>query len=158
MSRLLPAALIAAIALAPLPALAGTSEDAFLSRLIGVWSGTGKLTGGEASDISCRSTVRQRTEGINFSVKCDVPEFGAQSFSGAVSYNDDEKRYEAKSQGGEITVGTQSGNAVIFNAKMKGVAVGTSVMKLTSSRITVDTEVKRPGSPDLIKSHLELTK
>ena len=92
-------------------------------------------------------------------MKCDVPEFGAQVFSGTVSYNDAEKRYEAKSPAGEVTIGTKKGNAVIFNAKMKGIAVGTSVMKLTTSRITVDTNVKRPGSSSGdIKSHMELTK
>jgi hypothetical protein len=42
---------------------------------------------------------------------------------------------------------------------MKGIAVGTSVMKLTSSKISVDTTVKRPGSDEgEIKSRLELTK
>ena len=141
MSRLISIAVIAALALTPLPAFAGASEDAFLARLVGVWTGKGTLSGGETGEIDCRSTIRNRSDGINFSVKCDVPEFGAQSFSGAVSYNDAEGRYEAKSPSGEVTIGTKSGNAVIFNAKMKGIAVGTSVMKLTTSRIVVDTNV-----------------
>ena len=47
---------------------------------------------------------------------------------------------------------------VVFEGKMKGIAVGTSVMKLTTSRIVVDTNVKRPGSNAEIKSHLELKK
>lgn len=158
MSRFLSIAVVAALALTPVPAFAGASEDAFLARLVGVWTGKGTLTGGETGEINCRSTIRNRSDGINFSVKCDVPEFGAQSFSGAVSYNDAEGRYEAKSPSGEVTIGTKSGNAVIFNAKMKGIAVGTSVMKLTTSRITVDTNVKRPGSSAEIKSHLVLTK
>jgi hypothetical protein len=158
MSRLASTLLAAALVLTPLPALAGASEDAFLARLVGVWNGKGTFSGSEEGEVTCRSTVRQRSEGINFSSKCDVPEFGAQSFSAVVSYNDAEGRYEAKSQGGEITIGTKSGNAVIFNAKLKGMAVGTSVMKMTSSRIVVDTNVKRPGSSDQIKSHIELTK
>lgn len=158
MSRFVSIAVAATLALMPLPALAGASEDAFLARLVGMWSGKGTLTGGETGEIDCRATVRNRSDGINFSVKCDVPEFGAQNFSGAVSYNDAEGRYEAKSPSGEVTVGTKSGNAVVFNARMKGIAVGTSVMKLTTSRIVVDTNVKRPGSNAEIKSHLELTK
>jgi hypothetical protein len=158
MSRLVSIVVAAALVLTPLPALAGASEDAFLARLVGIWTGKGKLTGGETGEINCRSTIRNRSDGINFSVKCDVPEFGPQNFSGAVSYNDAEGRYEAKSPSGEVTIGTKSGNAVIFNAKMKGIAVGTSVMKLTASRIVVDTNVKRPGSDAEIKSHLELTK
>lgn len=158
MSRLVSIAVALALALTPLPALAGASENAFLGRLVGIWNGKGTLTGGETGELSCRATIRQRSEGINFSVKCDVPEFGAQNFSGIVSYNDAAGRYEATSPGGEVTVGTKSGNAVVFNAKLKGIAIGTSVMKLTPSRIVVDTNVKRPGSSAEIKSHLELTK
>jgi hypothetical protein len=158
MSRLIAALAVATLALSPLPAFAGASEDAFLAKLVGTWSGKGTLSGAETGQINCRSTIRNRSDGINFSVKCDVPEFGAQSFSGAVSYNDAEGRYEAKSPGGEVTIGKKSGNAVIFTGKMKGIAVGTSVMKLTTTRITVDTKVKRPGSTGDINSHLELTK
>ncbi len=159
MSRLLPSLVAAALVLSPLPVLAGASEDAFLARLVGTWSGKGTLTGAETGTIDCKSTIRNRSDGINFSVQCDVPEFGAQRFSGAVSYNDAEGRYEAKSAGGEVTIGTKSGNAVIFTAKMKGMATGTSVMKLTTTRIVVDTNVKRPGvSSGEIKSHMELTK
>jgi hypothetical protein len=159
MSRLLPVLAAAALVLTPLPAFAGASEDAFLGRLVGIWAGKGTLTGAETGEIVCKSTIRNRTDGINFSVQCDVPEFGTQRFSGAVSYNDAEGRYEAKSPGGEITIGTKSGNAVIFTGKMKGIAVGTSVMKLTTTRIVVDTNVKRPGSSaGEIKSHMELTK
>ena len=158
MTRLVPIIAAAALVLTPLSALASKSEDAFLARLVGIWNGSGTLTGGETGNLTCRATIRQRSEGINFSVKCDVPEFGAQNFSGIVSYNDAAGRYEATSPGGEVTIGTKSGNAVVFNAKMKGVAVGTSVMKLTPSRILVDTNVKRPGGSADIKSHLELTK
>ena len=158
MSRLISLVVAAALALSPVPAMAGASEDAFLNRLVGIWTGSGVLTGGETGTLTCRATIRQRTVGINFSVKCDVPEFGPQNFSGIVSYNDAEARYEAKSVGGEITVGTKSGNALVFAAKMKGLAVGTSVMKLTASRILVDTKVRRPGSDAQINSHLELTR
>ena len=159
MSRLLSSAIAATLILTPLPAFAGTAEDAFLARLVGIWSGSGTVTGGETGDVTCRATLRQRTDGINFSVKCDVPEFGAQNFSGIIAYNDKDGRYEARSNGGEITVGTKSGNAVVFDAKMKGMAVGNSVMKITTSRITVDTNVKRPGGNNAtIKSRLELTK
>lgn len=159
MSRTLSLLVATAIALAPLPALAGTAEDNFLARLVGTWAGKGTLTGAETGEINCKATLRQRSDGVNFSVKCDVPEFGPQNFSGIVSYNDAKGQYEAKSPGGEITVGTKSGNAVVFSAKLKGIAEGTSVMKLTTSRIVVDTVAKRPGggSGD-IKSHLELSK
>jgi hypothetical protein len=159
MSRLLSTLVVTALVLAPLPVLAGTSEDAFLAKLVGTWTGKGTITGAETGALTCTSTTRTVSTGINFRVKCDVPEFGAQNFSGTVSYNDAEGRYEAKSQGGQVTIGTKSGNAVIFNAKMKGIAVGTSAMKMTATRIVVDTKVKRPGSSSgEIKSHMELTK
>ena len=110
-------AVILALSLAPLPALAGANEDAFLARLVGKWTGKGTITGSESGQLTCTSTIRAVSAGINFRVKCDVPEFGDQNFSGTVSYNESERRYEAKSPGGEVTIGTKSGNAVIFNAK-----------------------------------------
>jgi hypothetical protein len=156
--RLLPSLLAATLVLAPLPALAGPAEDTYLARLVGIWTGNGTLSGGETGEITCRATIRERTEGINFSVKCDVPEFGAQNFSGIVSYNEAKGQFEAKSPGGEVTVGQKSGNTLTFNARLRGIAEGTSVMKLSPSRIVVDTNVKRPGSDATIKSHLELTR
>lgn len=145
MNRLARFALAAALVLAPAAAIAGPTEEAFLGKLAGVWKGKGTITGAETGKVDCTLTVRQRSAGVNFAVKCDVTEFGAQSFSGVITYNDDKKQYEAKSAGGEITVGKKSGNAVIFEGKMKGMAVGTSVMKMTTSKITVDTKVRRPG-------------
>lgn len=158
MHRLMPI-LIAALVALPAVTFAGTKEDTFLASLVGKWSGTGKLTGSESGQLVCNSTIRTVSDGVNFRVKCDIPEFGAQNFSGTLAYNDDESRYEAKSTGGEITIGTKSGNAVIFNMKMKGIAAGTSVMKLTTTKIIVDTKVKRPGSSGgEIQSYIELKK
>jgi hypothetical protein len=158
MSRLLSALVAGALILAPLPALAGPSEEAFLAKPVSTWKGSGTLAGGATGTLACASTIRTAGKGITFRVKCDVPEYGAQTFSGTVTYNDKEGRYEAKSPGGQVTIGTKSGNTVIFAAKMKGIAAGTSVMKMTTTRITVDTNVKRPGSSGEIKSHMVLTK
>ncbi len=151
-------AVLLALSLTPGIAMAGDKEDAFLAKLVGKWSGTGTLSGAETGKLVCTSSIRAVSAGITYKVSCDVPEFGDQNFSGTVSYNDDKGQYEAKSPSGSITVGTKSGNAVIFTVKMKGLAVGTSVMKLTTSKITVDTKVKRPGSSGEIKSYLELKK
>lgn len=151
-------AVLLALSLTSTAAIAGDKEDAFLAKLVGQWSGKGALSGAETGNLVCTSTIRAVKAGINYKVSCDVPEFGDQNFSGTVSYNDDKGQYEAKSPGGTITVGTKSGSAVIFNVKMKGLAVGTSVMKLTTTKISVDTKVKRPGSSGEIKSHLELKK
>lgn len=148
--------LAAAVALSPAFALAGLPEDAFLAKLPGIWKGRGVLTGAESGTVDCTLTVRQRKVGVNYSVKCDVPEFGQQSFSGIISYNDAEARYEAHSPSGDVTVGTKKGGNIIFTAKMKGIAEGTSVLSLSTSRIIVDTTVRRPGGTADINSHIEL--
>src|SRR5687768_5385192 len=118
MTRLTHVLFAAAIALAPSAALAGTTEDAFLAKLPGIWKGKGTNTGAETGKVDCTPTIRQRTVGVNFSDECDVYEFGQQSFSGVISYNDAKGQYEANSSGGEITLGKKSGSAVVFEGKM----------------------------------------
>lgn len=151
-----PALLATILALAPLPALAGAAEDAYLARLVGIWTGAGKLTGGETAAIDCRLVVRTVTAGLSFAAKCDVEDLPAQNFSGTISYNDANKQYEAKSPGGDITVGSRSGTTLTFSGKVKGMAEGVSTMKLSPSRIVVETNVRRPGGTQDIKSTLEL--
>lgn len=151
-----PALLALAVILAPLPAMAGAAEDAYLAKLVGIWTGSGKLTGGETATVDCRLTVRQVSSGVNFAAKCDVSDLPDQNFSGVISYNDAKKQYEAKSAGGEITVGTKSGSTLTFTGKVKGIAEGTSTMKLNASRIIVETVVRRPGGTEDIKSTMEL--
>ena len=148
---------LAALLLAS-PVLAGPSEDAFLSSLQGIWSGKGTLTGAETGTIDCKLTIRGRTEGLNFRGKCDAGEFGPQSFSGIVSYNDTEGRYEARSPSGDVALGVKSGKSVIFTIKLKGLATGQSVMQLSASKAVVDTVVTRPRSDGQIKSHIVMTR
>jgi hypothetical protein len=156
--RLLPiaAALLAAALLVPAPASAGKTEDAFLSRLVGVWSGGGRLTGAETGSVDCKMTMRQRSDGIAFRVQCIAADLGPQTFSGTLTYNDARGRYEAISNGGEVTVGTRQGNSVVFVSKMKGIATGESVMNVASSRIVVDTTVRRSANSGDIRSRIEL--
>lgn len=151
------AALVALALLAtPAAAFAGAAEDAYLAKLVGVWTGSGKLTGGETATVDCRLTVRQVSKGVNFAAKCDVSDLPDQNFSGVITYNDAKKQYEAKSPGGDVTVGTKSGSTLTFVGKVKGIAEGTSTMKLSSSKIIVETVVRRPGGDKDIKSTLEL--
>ena len=157
MSHLRAGLTLAALLLAS-PVLAGPTEDAFLAKLQGVWSGTGTLTGSETGKVDCTMTIRARTEGVNFRGKCDAGEFGPQSFSGIVSYNDEAGRYEARSPSGDITLGVKCGNSVIFTIQLKGIATGQSIMKLSATKAVVDTVVKRPNSDGDIKSHIVLTK
>jgi hypothetical protein len=138
------------------PALAGPAEDTFLAKLVGSWSGKGTLTGAESGVVDCSMSFRQRSAGVTFRGKCDVTGFGAQTFSGTLSYNDKLNRYEAASASGDITPGVKSGKSVVFTTKLKGLATGQSVMKLSTTRVVVDTTVKRSASSGDIKSHIEL--
>lgn len=156
-TSLAAAAAVTVLLLGAAPAFAGKTEDAFLSKLQGIWSGSGLLTGDETGKVDCTMTIRNRDEGVNFRGKCDAGEFGPQSFSGIVSYNDVAGRYEAKSQG-DVTLGVKEGSSVVFTIALKGIATGTSVMKLSQSKAVIDTIVKKPGSKDVIKSHMVLTK
>lgn len=156
MIRLAAFSLVLATLLSPLVALAGPAEETYLANLTGKWAGKGTLTGGESGTINCSLIVRKRSVGANFAAKCDVEELGPQNFSSVITYNDAEKRYEALSRGGEVTIGTKSGNTLTFVGKVKGLAAGTSTMKLSPSRIAIDTIVKRPGNSTQIKSHIEL--
>jgi hypothetical protein len=156
MIRLAALSLVLAALAMPLPAMAGTNEEAYLAGLTGKWAGKGTLSGGETGTINCTLTVRKRSVGANFSAKCDVEELGPQNFTSVITYNDAEKRYEARSTGGELTIGTKSGSTLTFVGKVKGLAAGTSTMKLSPSRIVIDTVVQRPGNSAQIKSHLEM--
>src|SRR5882724_5369138 len=122
-----------------LPAYAGPAEDVFLAKLTGGWTGSGSATGATAGPIRCSLTFRPADEGTHVSGSCMAEGAGfEQSFSGSVSYNDAKKRYEAVSNG-RNQVGTKSGGGVSFITKISGmVGKGTSTMKLTSNRITID--------------------
>jgi hypothetical protein len=152
------AAAVTLLLLGAAPALAGKAEDNFLAKLVGIWSGSGTLTGDETGTVDCTMTIRTRSEGVNFRGKCDAGEFGPQSFSGSVAYNEEMGRYEAKSPSGEVTLGVKEGSSVVFTIALKGIATGTSVMKLSSSKAVIDTIVRRPGGKGDIKSHMVLTK
>ncbi|RYE09233.1 MAG: hypothetical protein EOP22_09945 [Hyphomicrobiales bacterium] len=156
MTRLTAISLALACLLAPLPALAGPAEEAYLGSLTGKWAGRGTLTGAETGVINCSLVVRKRSVGANFGAKCDVEDLGPQNFTSVITYNDAEKRYEARSTGGELTLGTKSGNTLTFVGKVKGLASGTSTMKISPSRIIIDTLVRRPGGDSDIKSHMEM--
>lgn len=156
MIRSLSLVFAAALTLSIAPALAGTAEDAFLAKLAGSYSGAGKLTGSRSGALSCTLSIRTTTAGASYRGKCDVEEIGPQSFSGDIAYNDKAKRYEATSPTGIITIGTRSGSTLTFAAKIRGLATGTSIMKLSAGRVVVDTTIDDPDSGKPVKSHIEM--
>ena len=158
MIRSLSLILVAALALGAPPALAGKAETAFMGKLVGTYAGKGTLSGSRTGTFDCTLTMKAKGDGISYRGKCDVEEFGSQSFSGDITYNDKAGRYEATSPTGTTTVGTKSGGGIAFNSKFRGMASGTSVMKLIPGKITVDTTINDPESDGVIKSHLVMSK
>jgi hypothetical protein len=159
MIRSLTLVLVAALTLGASPAFAGTAETAFMGKLVGTYAGKGTLTGSRTGTFDCTLTMRAKGEGISYRGKCDVEEFGSQSFSGDITYNDKAGRYEASSPTGTTTVGSKSGGGIAFTSKFRGMASGTSVMKMASGKITVDTTIKDPEAKGgTIQSHIVMSK
>ena len=158
MIRSLSLILVAALALGASPALAGKAETAFMGKLVGTYAGKGTLTGSRTGTFDCTLTMKAKGDGISYRGKCDVEEFGSQSFSGDITYNDKAGRYEATSPTGTTTVGTKRGSGIAFNSKFRGLASGTSVMKMVPGKITVDTNINDPESDGVIKSHIVMSK
>ena len=157
MRLVLPLAAAAALALVASPVLAGPAETAFLSKLPGTWTGGGALTGGDGGAVKCTLTLKG-TDKISFSGTCDAGSYGPQTYSGALTYNDKAKQYQARSNG-ETVVGVKSGNSIVFKSKMKTIAgTGDSVMKLSANTIVIDVDLTRADTGDRMKSHITFTK
>ena len=138
-TRLLGAA-FAALLLVPAtaPAIAGPNETAFLERLVGTWKGTGKISGPEGGNVSCRLTFKPSGARLNYSGRCALSGgSGAQSFTGSIRFNDSSGKFESSSAG-KTVAGTKSGNNLVFTTQqtdMRG--TGTSTMTLSARNIQV---------------------
>ena len=159
MIRSLSLILVAALALGAPPAFAGKAETAFMGKLVGSYAGKGTLSGSRTGTFDCTLVMKAKGEGISYRGKCDVEDFGSQSFSGDITYNDKAGRYEATSPTGTVSVGTKAGSGVAFSSKFSGMASGTSVMKVVAGKITVDTTIKDPENRGgVIQSHIVMSK
>ena len=159
MIRSLSLVLVAALALGASPAFAGKAETTFMGKLVGSYAGKGTLTGSRTGSFDCTLVMKAKGDGISYRGKCDVQEFGSQSFSGDITYNDKAGRYEAPSPTGTVSVGTKAGSGVAFSSKFTGMASGTSVMKVVAGKITVDTTIKDPENRGgVIQSHIVMSK
>jgi hypothetical protein len=147
----------ALVAFSAAPAFAGAAENAFLSKLAGTWSGSGKVTGAQAGAVDCKLELKPSGARLNFSGRCNAQDLGSQSFSGSMTYNDATKHYEARSSGG-TAIGVKKGGGVMFTTKMNTIAgSGTTVMSLTASRITIDFNLTDPDGGKS-KSHIIFSK
>ena len=151
--------LIAAVILAasPIaPAFAGPAEASFLSRLAGMWSGNGRMTGAQAGPISCKIAFQPSGNRLNYTGRCNVQDFGGQGFNGSINYNDQTRRYEVRSMNGTV-VGVRRGNSLVFTTKtqtMSGAAYST--MTLAPSSITISFSFIRGGQKTT--SHINFSK
>lgn len=134
--------LVATLFAAPLsPALAGPAEIALLAKYAGDWRGTGKVSGPDAGNVTCRLSFKPSSSGkLSYSGRCTFGSQGGASFRGTMHYNDAKKQFEAATSGQGATgstVGKRQGNSLIFNAAGIESSYGTasSTMTLNPSSI-----------------------
>ncbi len=159
--RLIGLGLTAAMVMWTGTAFAGAAEDAFLGKLVGSWTGTGTVTGTKNTSLDCTLSFKASSGKVSFSGKCNAEGLGPQSFSGVLDYNDKAGRYEATSGGAssKVTVGVKSGSSVVFTSDVRGIAgSGTSVMKVSASKIVIDTNVTQKSSGDTYVAHVVMSK
>ena len=157
-SALLATATAATLSLMAAPAFAGPAETAFLARLAGTWTGSGKMTGEETGTAACKMVFRASTGSAKYTGRCNIRDIGAQGFSGSLVYNDARKRYEARAMGGSVA-GIKRGNSVVFTTKSDSIAGSAySTMTVSASRITIDFTIVNRSTNGKTKAHITFSK
>ena len=111
------AAVAGALIVSP-AAIAGDAEVSYLHSLAGDYTGAGRVSGPEGGDVSCRVVLKPSGNRLNFSGRCTAPgNARGQSFSGAIRYSDDRRRFESSS-GARIVPGQKSGSTLTFVTQM----------------------------------------
>ena len=152
------ASAVALVALTAAPAFAGPAETKFLQTIAGSWSGSGKLTGAQSGPINCKVVFKAANQKTSYQGRCNVPDIGAKSFSGGLTYNDAQKRYEIRSAGGSVP-GVRRGNSLIFTTKSNSMG-GTSysTMTISASRMVIDFTIIDRKTNDKTTSRVTLSK
>jgi hypothetical protein len=106
------------------PAYAGPAEVSLLKTYLGTWKGTGKMTGAQAQDVTCRlSLTSGNQDKVNYTGRCGVA--GQQiSITGTIAYVETSKRYEAVMNSGiggfrGAAVGQKKGDSIVFDLKQR---------------------------------------
>jgi len=136
----------ALIGLTAAPALAGPAETAFLQKLTANWTGRGRLNGAQSGPVACRLVISGGGQSVKYQGRCTIPDMATQAFNGAISYNEQTKRFEIKSISGNVP-GIKRGNSLVFTTKDNSMG-GTSysTMTLSPSSLTINfTIVDRQG-------------
>jgi len=111
-------AVTAALLFSP-AAFAGDAEIAYLQSLAGSYTGAGRVSGPDGGDVSCKVVMKASGTRLNYSGRCTAPgNSAAQSFSGAIRYSDQRRRYESSS-GARIVPGQKSGSTLTFVTQME---------------------------------------
>ena len=134
LSVLLAASLVASVT----PAFAGPAETAFLQRLTASWTGKGKMVGAEPGPINCRIVISGGGQSIKYQGRCAIPDMASQAFNGAISYNDQLKRYETHSVAGSA-IGVRHGDSLVFTTTERTIGgTSSSTMSISPSSLVVD--------------------
>jgi hypothetical protein len=111
----LAAALMSLALGVPAHAAASDAEVALLMTFAGSWQGSGKLSGSEEGDLSCRMTMKPSGEKLRYNGRCTLDGQGSRSFQGTIQFNPDTKSYEARSGGSDTVVGKKGGGGILFS-------------------------------------------
>ena len=108
-------ALLLLLAPIALPAFAAESDVRLIQSFAGTWAGKGRFSGGEGGNLECRMTMKANGPKLFYNGRCAIDGQGTQSFQGAIGYNADLNRYEARSGDSPLVVGKRSGGGVVFS-------------------------------------------
>jgi hypothetical protein len=148
---------IAFISIVAVPSYAGDKEVAYLNRLVGTWTGGGKLTGEYKASLTCKVVFKPSGAKVNFSGRCTLTDLPSQNISGSLSYNDDKKQYEVRS-GGKTVVGKRSGNTLTFVLVSRSIqGKSTTTMALSPTSIIADATLTDNESKTS-RTHMSLKK
>jgi hypothetical protein len=114
MLRTLLAALLLAVPLA-LPAAAAESDVRLIQSFAGDWLGKGRISGGDGGNLECRMSMKANGAKLFYNGRCAIDGQGTQNFQGAIGYNADLNRYEARSGNSPLVIGRRSGGGVVFS-------------------------------------------
>ncbi len=140
------------------PAVAAEADIALLQRFAGNWQGSGKLSGEEVGNITCRLAMKPNGQRLTYNGRCGVSGQGSQSFRGTIVYNDAAQRFEARSSNG-TAVGKRNGSTLTFSFSGKSVqGAVTSTMQISPSKIQVDFQTVNSRTKGVTKARVPFSK
>lgn len=157
-----------ALAIAPMPALAGTAEVEHLQTYVGAWKGRGQLQGAESETVVCRMTISPgNRDKFNYQGRCAMAGTTI-SVNGTIAYIEANRRYEAAMTTNVaysgLAIGQRRGDGLVFNIREREKDEEGRDMQIAAAislhrdKITVDFNVVFLSSGDTIKASIPFTK